>query len=188
MNEAFARRWGWLLALGIIQLVSGGLALALPVLASVAAAIFVGWLLLFSAAAHLLHAFQVRGWRGFVLHLLGALVYGAAGVLLIFNPLQGAASLTLVLAWLFIADGVIRGVLALRLRPADRWGWFLASAIVSFAVGIMLIAGWPASGLWALGTLLGINLIFSGVSYLFLGSACRRESRSPGLHPAAHAI
>jgi len=132
------------------------------------------------------HAFQVRGWRGFTLHLLGALFYGAAGLLLIFNPLRGAISLTLLIAWLFIADGVIRTALAFRLRPRDRWGWFLASAIVSFVVGILLIAGWPATGLWALGTLLGIDLIFSGISYLFLSGACRREAHSLHLH-AAHA-
>jgi uncharacterized membrane protein HdeD (DUF308 family) len=176
-----------LLALGIVQLIAGFFALATPVLASIFAAAFIGWLLLFSAAAHLIHAFKVRAWKGFLLHLLGAIAYGAAGILIIFNPVRGAISLTLVVAWLFLADGVIRCVLALQVRPHDGWAWFLASAIVSFAVGLILLLGWPATGLWALGTFLGIDLIFSGVSYIFLSLAGRKRTHAPDFGAAPHA-
>lgn len=186
-NEELARHWGWLLALGIIQLCAGMLALAMPVIASIVAAAFIGWLLLFPAVAHLVHAFKVRAWRGFLLHLLGALAYGIAGVLIIFNPLRGAISLTLLVAWLFLADGVIRGMLAFRVRPHDGWGWFLAGAVVSFVVGLLLLLGWPVTGYWALGTFLGIDLIFSGVSYVFLSMAGRRRMQASGFG-AAHAM
>jgi uncharacterized membrane protein HdeD (DUF308 family) len=187
-SNDLARHWGWLLALGLVQLCGGMFSLALPVVASIFAAALVGWLLLFSAVAHIIHAFKVRAWRGFALHLLGALAFGAAGVLIVFDPLRGAISLTLVIAWLFLADSVIRSILAVRLRPHDGWGWFLASAIMSFVVGLLLLLGWPATGFWTLGTLLGIDLIFSGVSYIFLSVAARRKTRSPEFTAAAHPV
>jgi uncharacterized membrane protein HdeD (DUF308 family) len=180
LNDEFAlshsvigRRWGWLLTLGIVQVICGALALAIPLAASLAAAIVFGAVLLVAGVFQAAHAFRVRTWKGVVLHALGALLYIAAGVLVLLFPLTGALTLTLVVGALLLADGVVRFALAFRLRPRDGWGWFLASGIASLLVGVLLLVGWPLTGLWAIGVLLGVNLIFSGVGNCALAFAFR---------------
>ena len=176
-HSAIERRWGWLLALGIVQIICGALALAIPLAASLAAAIVFGAVLLVTGVFQAVHAFRVRTWKGVVLHALGALFYIAAGVLVLLFPLTGALTLTLVVGALLLADGVVRSALAFRLRPRDGWGWFLASGIASLVVGILLLLGWPLTGFWAIGVLLGVNLIFSGVGNCALAITFR-TSRS----------
>jgi uncharacterized membrane protein HdeD (DUF308 family) len=130
--------------------------------------------LLFSGAVQLLHAFQVRGWKGFLLHLVGALLYLAAGVVIVLFPLGGVLTLTLFLAGVFLVEGVSRTMLALRMRPAQGWGWFLVGGLAGIVLGLMIWLEWPSSALWALGLLVGINLLFSGVSLTSLALAFRR--------------
>jgi uncharacterized membrane protein HdeD (DUF308 family) len=172
--EALRHRWGWLLALGLVQIAVGLFAIGAPVVASLASALFVGWVLLFSGAVQLLHAFQVRGWKGFLLHLVGALLYLAAGVVIVLFPLGGVLTLTLFLAGVFLVEGVSRTMLALRMRPAQGWGWFLVGGLAGIVLGLMIWLEWPSSALWALGLLVGINLLFSGVSLTSLALAFRR--------------
>jgi uncharacterized membrane protein HdeD (DUF308 family) len=156
----------------------------LPVAASLAAAIVFGAVLLASGVTQAVHAFGVRPWKGVVLHTVGSVLYIAAGALFLIFPLAGALTLTLVVAALLLADGVVRSVLAYYLRPRDGWVGFLASGIASAVVGILLLLGWPATGFWALGLLLGVNLLFSGVTncalaVTFRTSIARDSQQSP---------
>jgi uncharacterized membrane protein HdeD (DUF308 family) len=154
--------WGWLLALGVVQILGGALAIAVPAIASLAAVMVIGWLLIVAAVFHIIHAFKVRKWPGFALHLLGAILYGAAGVLVLLYPIPGALTLTLFIASLLTAEGVLRSVLAFQLRPRTGWGWFLIGGMASLVLGVMLFVGWPATAIWAIGLLLGINMVITG--------------------------
>src|SRR5690349_15255881 len=115
-TRALERRWGWLLLLGIVQVICGALALAIPVAASLAAAIVAGALLLVAGIFQLIHAFSIRPWRGAALPIMGGVLYVVAGVLLLAFPVSGALTLTIVVAALMIADGVVRIILARSIR------------------------------------------------------------------------
>ena len=167
------RNWGWLLALGIGLIVLGLLDIAVPMIATLAIGIFLGWLLLIGGVAQILHAFSARGWQGFALHLLGGVVYLLAGGWMILNPLQGALALTLMLAAFLLIQGIFQIVLALRIRPARGWGWPLASGLVTVLLAVLIYAGWPGSALWVIGLLVGIHLLMSGLSLTMLALAAR---------------
>jgi uncharacterized membrane protein HdeD (DUF308 family) len=170
------KRWGWMLASGVAQLIAGLAAIAVPAVASLVAVGFFSAILLVSAAFNIIHAFKVRKWTGFALHLLGGLLYAAAGAIVLIYPLGGVATLMLVLGVLFIADGAVRSMLATALRPRDGWGWFLAAGIMSIALGVMMLTMWPAGALWIVGMLLGINLLFNGMLTTLFAVQCRRRA------------
>lgn len=170
--------WGGLLLLGLAQFVGGAFALAVPVAATLAAALVLGAVLVVEGVLQAVHAFQVKNWKGFLLHALGALLYILAGGAVLLFPLGGALTLTLVVATLLVADGVVRCVLAYRVRPHDHWGWILAAGIASSIVGVLLFLGWPLTGLWAIGVLLGINLLFTGIVNCTLAVTFRRHVAS----------
>jgi len=190
--ELFGRHWGWLLAFAIVQVIAGALAVAIPLLASLVAVAVFGWVMIVSAIFQIAHAIRVRKWPGFALHLLSGLLYATAGVLALLYPFPGMLVLTLCLAGLLLADGILRIVLASKVKPQQGWGWFLAGGIASIVLGGLLIFGWPATALWATGLLLGINLIFSGATNAALALACRKrqmdEPRDTGPRHAAAAV
>lgn len=167
-------RWGWLLFLGIVQLISGVLALLVPVAASLAAAIVFGAVLFTSGTFQTVHAFTVgKSWSGVALQALGGLLYVATGVLILLFPLTGAITLALVVGALLVAEGLVRSTLAFQLIPYEGRWTFLAGGIASATVGILLLFGWPLTGVWGIGILLGVNLIFSGVANCALAIAFR---------------
>ena len=173
----FRRHWGWLLAFAIVQVIAGSFAIAIPTLASLIGVALFGWLMILSGVFQVAHAVRVRKWPGFALHLLGGVLYLAAGVLVLLYPLPGALALTLLLAGLFLADGVLRILVASRARRGDRkegWGWMLAGGIASIVLGAMLVLGWPSTALWAIGLLLGVNLLFGCAMNAALALACRK--------------
>jgi uncharacterized membrane protein HdeD (DUF308 family) len=176
-STTLGERWGWLLALGIVQLIAGSIAIAAPALASLAAVLIFGVVLLTSAIFHLVHAFKTRKWPGTFWYVLGGFLYAAAGVLVLLFPLGGALTLAVVIATLLIGDGVLRALVASTLRPQEGWGWWLAAGIASVLLGVTLFMGWPATAIWAIGLLLGINLMFSGATNAALAIASRSSGR-----------
>jgi uncharacterized membrane protein HdeD (DUF308 family) len=182
------RWWLGLLFLGIVQLIGGVIALAVPLAASLAAAIVFGAVLVVAGVFQAVHAFGVRKWSGVLLHAVGALLYIAAGILMLLFPLTGALTLTLVVAALLLADGVLRSVIAYNLRPEAGWGWVLAAGLAGIAVGIFLLIGWPLTGLWAIGILLGVNLLCAGAANCALAVGFRTHKfdfMDRGLAPGA---
>lgn len=183
LQNAAARRdisdnWGWYLLLGITSCVAGVLAIAFPLLASIAIKILIGWLLLIIGVSQMLQAFNTQRWRNAILDfLLGVLLLIAGGVLVIY-PLTGLIALTLFLAILFVAQGIIQIALSLQLRPVSGWGWVLLSGITAVAIGLLLGLELPSSASWALGLLAGINMIVSGVGYIALALTSRRSTRA----------
>jgi uncharacterized membrane protein HdeD (DUF308 family) len=172
---ALRQYWGLFLFEGILLLVLGVLALAVPVVASIAATIFFGWLLLLSGIMGLITTFRARHTPGFGWSLASAVIGIIAGVLLLAAPLQGVLSLTAVLiAFLFI-EGIASILYALEHRRglSVGWGWMLASGIVDVILAGILFAGLPGTAVWALGVLLGINLIFGGSALSTMALAAR---------------
>ncbi|HEU4655120.1 MAG TPA: HdeD family acid-resistance protein [Steroidobacteraceae bacterium] len=184
----FSRGWTWLLALGAVQLVAGVVAIAAPMVATFAATAVFGLMLIIAAVFHVVHAFTVRRWGGFALHLLVGILQAGVGAIALLNPLAGAMALTLMIATLFFAEGVLQIVLAFASRPRDGWGWFFLSGLASVVLATLLAFGWPAIALWAIGTLLGIRFIIAGGTSLALAFACRtREQNHRGDHPGEFA-
>jgi uncharacterized membrane protein HdeD (DUF308 family) len=116
---------------------------------------------------------MVKEWRGFLLELLSAVLYLGVGLMLLVDPLKGALALTLILAVFLLVEGIFKIITAFRVRDHRGWGWLLASGIVSVVLGVMIWAQWPASGLWVIGLLVGIQLLFTGWSLVMLALVAR---------------
>jgi uncharacterized membrane protein HdeD (DUF308 family) len=173
LPDVLRHRWGWLLALGLVQIVLGTIAICVPIIGTVASAIFVGWLFLAAGVVQVVHAFQGRGAKGFLLHLLSGLLYLAAGGMIALYPMSGALTLTLFLAAFLLVEGGVRMWLGLHLRPAEGWAWVLISGALGVFAGAIIWSQLPGSAIWALGTLVGINFLFSGVSLASLALRAR---------------
>jgi uncharacterized membrane protein HdeD (DUF308 family) len=176
MATAPGYRWGWLLVLGIVQIIAGAIAIAVPVLASLAAVGVLGALLLVTGILQLVHAIKARAWPRSAWYGLGGLLYTLAGLLVVFYPLSGALALAVIIAIALIADGAVRAAFGLVVRPVRGWGWLVAAGLASTLVGVILLIGWPATALWAIGLLLGINLIFTGATNAALALASRTRA------------
>lgn len=161
---------------GILMLLCGFLAIALPLASGIGVAIVVGWLVLISGVWHLIFAFRSHGVGGVLWQLLLALVYGAAGLMLLLYPLAGLAWLTLILAIFLLIEAALEIVLFFNIRQRVNSGWVLVDGIVTLVLAILIWAHWPVSSAWAIGTLIGISLIFSGISRLMLSSAHPRAA------------
>src|SRR5262245_55471886 len=164
---------------GILMLICGFLAIALPLASGIGIAIVIGWLLLISAVWHLIYAFRASGVGAALWDILLALLYGAAGIIILMYPLRGLALLTLVLAWLLFAEAVVEFLFYFKIQGRARAGWVLVDAIVTLLLAILIRAHWPSSAAWALGTLVGISLIFSGIARIALSSAAPAPAATP---------
>jgi uncharacterized membrane protein HdeD (DUF308 family) len=175
VSAAIHRHWGLFLLEGSILIVLGTFAVLVPAVASVAATIVLGWILLLSGVVGLIATFRAQQAPGFGWSLLSAITGMAAGAILLWAPLQGTLSLTAVLiAFLFI-EGVVSILYALEHRQGSsgRWAWMLASGIVDVILGVILLAGLPGTAVWALGLLVGINMIFGGWALVWMALDAR---------------
>jgi uncharacterized membrane protein HdeD (DUF308 family) len=160
---------------GILMLICGFLAITVPLASGIGVAIVIGWLLLISGVWHLLFGFRSgSGIGGFLWQLLLAIVYGAAGLMILLYPLAGLAWLTLVLATFLLIEAALEFVLYFNIRRGVNAAWVLVDAVITLLLGILIWARWPFSSVWAIGTLIGVSLIFSGISRLMLSSALSR--------------
>jgi len=168
-----AGKWQWFVALGIVLIALGVAAWLDVVSVTMATTVVIGALLLAGGVFQIIHAFMTREWRGFVFGLISGLLYAAGGLLIMREPVHGAVVLTLVLAALIVAGGIIRVVLALRHRALPAWGLILVSGLASVIVGYLLYANLPWTGLGILGTLIAIELLLQGGGWLYFGIALR---------------
>jgi uncharacterized membrane protein HdeD (DUF308 family) len=164
----------WSLVWGVLLLICGMLAIAWPFAAAVAINGLVAWLLVFAGTIHLMLAFQAHRAGSLIWKLLVGVAYIAGGVYLIMNPQLGVASLTLLLASLFLVEGILDFALYFQLRSVGGSSWILVDGIVTLLLGGMIYFQWPASSAWAIGTLVGVSLIMSGVSRVMLSMAVRK--------------
>jgi len=167
-------QWKLFLAIGIIMMVLGAVAIALPHAATVAIEVIIGWLLVFGGIAHLIHAVSSRAARGLWLRILWSILYFAVGALLLAYPLQGAVSLTLLLAALFFLGGIFKAATSVQIRQTPGWGWLLVSGIAAIVLGIIIWAGWPGDAGWVLGLIVGIDLIFGGFWMIMFANGLKK--------------
>jgi uncharacterized membrane protein HdeD (DUF308 family) len=175
MAEVMKQHWKALLLEGILLVILGLLAIALPLLASIAITLFLGWMFLISGIAGLVLTFWARVLPGFWWSILSALLSIAAGVLLLGWPGQGVISLTLVLGVFFVMEGVASIMYGLEHRRelSGRWGWMVAAGILDLIISAMIITGLPGSAGWAIGLLVGINLLFGGTTLMGMAVAAK---------------
>jgi uncharacterized membrane protein HdeD (DUF308 family) len=167
-HTAITENRTWFIIFGILLIALGVLAIAFPFATTIAAKVFLGWLFLIGGIVQIIHAFSTRGWSEFFLDLLMGILYLVAGGWLAFFPLTGIVTLTIFLAAMFVVQGVIEIAMAFRIRPLDGWGWMLVAGIVALLAGILILFGLPSSATWAIGLLVGINLLMTGWAYLLL--------------------
>jgi uncharacterized membrane protein HdeD (DUF308 family) len=175
VKEAVKANWKAFLIEGIVLVILGMAAIAIPLLAGIAITIFLGWLFLISGIVGLYMTFTTRDMPGFWWSLLSAVLAVGAGFILLVQPVAGTLTLTLVVSAYFIAEGIttIMYALAHRRELSGRWGWLLVSGLVDLVVAGLIIAGLPGSAAWAIGLLVGINLVFGGASLIGMALAAR---------------
>ena len=174
--RALRPRWGWIVAFGIISLLAGLIALGGSTMFATTTAVYiVGFMMLFEGATEIVAAFNAKEWSHRILWLLLGALYVFAGIICLQNPFAAATILTLLLGFDLIIGGLVRIFLATRMRHGTPWGWVVFSGIVSFLLGLMIVAQWPASSFFVLGIFLGIDLIFIGSSWITIGMALKRH-------------
>ena len=185
VSAAIHRHWGLFLLEGILLIVLGSFAVLVPAVASVAATIVFGWILLLSGVLGLVATLRARQAPGFGWSLLSAVVGIAAGLILLAMPVQGTLSLTAVLIAFLLIEGVASILYALEHRKGSsgRWSWMLASGIVDLVLGLILLAGLPGTAVWALGLLIGINMIFGGWALVWMALHARSEAAGSSSQP-----
>ena len=163
---------------GVVMIIAGVLAIVAPFVAGVSVTIMLGAMLLIGGIAQCFLAFKAGAFgKGLLVFLVGALTV-VAGFLTLKEPVTALESLTLLLASYFVAAGIFECVGAVSARPEQGWGWLLFSGAVSVLLGIMLWRQFPFSGVWAVGTLVGVRLIFSGVALFSIGGAVRKRAKA----------
>jgi uncharacterized membrane protein HdeD (DUF308 family) len=163
----------WATVLGVLIAVAGVLAIAVPLAAGIAVNVLVAWLLVFSGVAHLVYGFQSRGAGAIFGQVLLGLLYAGIGAYLLLKPLAGLAALTLWLAAFLLLEAGVEIVLFFQLRKIAGAGWLLFDGIATLLLGIMVGASWPSSSEWAIGTLVGISMVFSGLARVTLAQALK---------------
>jgi uncharacterized membrane protein HdeD (DUF308 family) len=173
LRRNLRRNWGWLLTLGIVLILLGTAGLYMLVALTIVSALWFGALLLAGGIFQGIDAFRERDWGGFALHVLIALVYIVTGAFVIYDPVAASLTLTLFIAASLLVAGVLRIVMAFRIRPAGGWWLALVAGLVSIGLGIMIFAGWPASGLFVIGLFVAIELLMQGFACITLALAAR---------------
>jgi len=159
---------------GFALIILGILALAFPLATTIATKIFLGWIFLVSGLFQIWHSFSTREWGGFLFNLIIGALYVFTGAWLAFFPFTGIITLTFLLALTFILQGVLEAVMAFNMRPATGWVWVLLSGGVAVLAGFLIIRGLPSTAGWAIGLLVGINMISSGFAYLAMAFATKK--------------
>jgi len=165
---------GTSIALSILMIATGIVAICVPILAGVAVTALVGWVLVFSGLLHLTFAWSASRAGAALWEILLGVVYGAIGFYLVAHPLAGLASLTIALAIYLLLEGVLELALSFELRRLPGAGWLRLDGIVTLVLALLIGSTWPSSAIWVVGTLVGISILFSGVTRLMLMMAMRR--------------
>jgi uncharacterized membrane protein HdeD (DUF308 family) len=174
--EPLRVKWGWIVALGVVFLIAGLIALGSVVMATVVSVAIVGAMMLVSGIAEIVSAFSMKSWGRFFLWVLLGALYVVAGLLTFRNPILAAGILTLLLGISLIVSGFLRIFLATQMKEGTPWVWVAVSGVVTALVGGMILAQWPVSSLFVLGIFLGIDLVFAGAGWISMGLALKNRT------------
>lgn len=173
-TEALHREWGWMLAIGILEIIVGVYALTSQITATLASVVALGVVLLVVGIAEIVGAFRAHGAGHVILFLLGGLLNIVVGLALVTHPVVGALVVTLLVAAMLVVAGIFRfwGALALQF---PHYGWAALSGVLSFILGVLLWAQWPSTATWFIGFIVGLNFIFTGIWLASIALAARRS-------------
>jgi uncharacterized membrane protein HdeD (DUF308 family) len=166
ISDPLAGTRKWLMPIGILLVLLGVLAAALPFFGSVRVEQAIGWALGLAGAAQLFHAFRATGWGGFVGQLVNGAVFIVGGITLVAGVPAGAVSLSIVIVATFLAGGIMQIVVGFRLRPLDGWAWFLLLGALSIVLGLLVFNQIPSAANWNAALLVGIDLVATGLVFL----------------------
>jgi len=173
MRRKIQDNWGWFLALGIALVIGGLILIAAPLATSIAVTILIAAVLFVGGLVQIYNAFKTQGSGSFLWNLITGLIAVIGGIVIYVNPLAGTFALTLVIAAIFIAQGISQVLLAFKLKPHEGWVWVLIAGLVSLAAGVMIWLELPSSAAWALGLLAGISVLLNGWSYIAIALAAK---------------
>ncbi len=175
IRDTLKKHWWLLLVEGVVLIILGVLAIAYPVVATIAVDLYIGWLFLIAGVIGLIALFAAEDIAAFLWTLVTAALAVVLGVLLIWKPATGAMSLTFALLAFFFAEGLFQVITSIAYRKAipSGWGWMLASGVCDLILVAIIVASWPLSAAWMLGLLAGVNLLTSGVAIVMMAMAAR---------------
>jgi uncharacterized membrane protein HdeD (DUF308 family) len=171
-------RSGWIIAFGVVFVVLGIVALASIVTATIISVYFVAIAMIIAGATEIVMGVQSRFWSGFFWWIILGIIYTATGIIALFDPLLVAGVLTFWLSVSLIFTGVARIILAFQMREGSAWTWVVLSGLVTMTLGFAIFSQWPFSSLYILGVFLSADLLFAGVSWVYLGNFLRRETKA----------
>jgi len=170
------RHWGWLLAVGILSVILGTIGLGMTWMLTLVSVLYFGFLVIVVGAVQLIQSFKSAGWKSVVLHVLIALLYLGAGIMIVSRPLLASLTLTWILGFVLLAVGVMRIVVGVHHRGTSRWGAAVLGGVITLLLGLMILARWPSTALWVIGLFLAIELIVNGWTQIFVALAARRAA------------
>jgi len=174
--EPLRAKWGWIVALGVVYVIVGFIALGSVVTATAASVLVVGIMMVIAGVAEIINAFQVKTWGKFFLWLILGALYVVAGFVTFENPVLAALVLTLMLGAMLVASGIMRIIIAFSMKGGTPWIWVVVSGIVTLLLGFIILARWPVSSLYVLGLFLGIDLVVAGASWIGIGLGLRQRT------------
>jgi uncharacterized membrane protein HdeD (DUF308 family) len=176
--EELKRKWGWILALGIVLIILGTVAIGSAVTMTIFSVTLLGCLMIGGGVLQTIHAFACKRWSGFFIDLLAGLLYLVAGCMVIASPAEAAVALTWLIAMFLIFGGIFRIVVSLFVRY-QNWVLLLLHGVINLLLGIAILNKWPLSGMWVIGLFVGIDMIFNGLALAMLGLAAKNLPQDP---------
>lgn len=175
--QAIRDNWGWFLLFGILQITVGSAAILMAFLATVASMIVIGFLALISGCVQLASAIWAHGWAGSFQHVIVGVLYLVFGLIVVSRPILAAEVFTLVLSAMLLVGGAVKVGIALAIR-FHQWLWILLSGVITILLGGIIMSGWPGTGFWVIGTFVGIELLFTGWTWVMLALVLRNIPKS----------
>jgi uncharacterized membrane protein HdeD (DUF308 family) len=174
VTDDVKKRATWSIFMGVLTAALGVFLIAYPLATATITTLLLGWVLIFVGITEFVFALHSQTVGKFFLKVLLGVVYGVAGIALALFPVHGVAALTILLGVLLLVYAGIAAVTAFQLRPVEGWGWFLFDGVAAAFMGILVLARWPSSSLWAIGTLVGVAVLIGGISRIMIASKIRR--------------
>jgi uncharacterized membrane protein HdeD (DUF308 family) len=175
----------WAIVMGVVIAALGLLLIAYPFAVAAITTVLLGWVLVLVGIAQFIFALHSHTAGRFFLRIVSGLLFGICGLVLALFPFEGMTALTAILGVLLIVHAAVISIFAFQVRPSEGWGWFLVDGVASLFLGIMVLANWPSSSMWAIGTLIGIAVLMSGITRIMV--AGRIRSGAAAVHRARHA-
>jgi uncharacterized membrane protein HdeD (DUF308 family) len=173
LTEEVKKHSTWSIFMGLLTAALGVFLIIYPLAAATVTTVLLGWVLIFVALSQFVFVLHSQTVGNFFLKLVLGVLYGICGIALAFFPVVSTVALTAVLGILLLIQAGVQTATALQLRPLDGWGWFLADAVTSLLLGILIFAHWPSSTIWAIGTLLGVAVFMGGISRIMIALKIR---------------